>query len=46
MTNTKQGPEFKLTTDTPYLTLSGELWVSVVKIKKKMPCYSGTTLYE
>ena len=36
MTATEHKSDFKLTTDTPYLALTGELWVSIMIILKKI----------
>ena len=39
--------DFKFTKDTPYLTLTGELWgVSCEDFGEKWSCYNGTELYE
>ena len=36
----------KLIKDTPYLTLTGELWgVFCEDIEENWPCYNGTTLF-
>ena len=46
MTAVEYESDFKLTTDTPYLALMGELWgVCCEDIEENWPCYNGTALY-
>ena len=46
MTATEHKSYFKLTTDTPYLSLTGELWgVYYDNFKENWPRYNGTALY-
>ena len=49
MTAAEFKTDFKLTTDTPYLALTGEPWGSIVRILEKIDSYwlhfNGTTLY-
>ena len=46
MTATECESDFKLTTDTPYLALIGELWrVNYVNCLEHLPRYNNTALY-
>ena len=46
MTEAKCESEFEPTKDTPYLTLTGELWDAFCEdFGENWPCYNGTTLY-
>ena len=46
MTEAKHESEVILTKDTPYLALTGELWVVFSKdLDENQPCYNGITLY-
>ena len=46
MTATECKSDFILTTDTPYLTLTGELWgVYYENFEENGPRYNGTALY-
>ena len=47
MRATEHKSDFKLTTDTSYLALMGELWgVCCENFEEKGPRYNGITLYE
>ena len=47
MTATEHKSYFKVTTNTPYLALTGELWgVYYDNFKENWPRYNGTTLYD
>ena len=46
MTATEHKSDIKLTADTPYLTLTGELWgVCHENFEENWPHYNGTALY-
>ena len=46
MTTTEHKSDFKLTTDTPYLALTGEVWgVYYENFEENWPHYNGTALY-
>ena len=45
MTEAEYRSEFKLTKDTPYLTLMGELWNVYCEKLENRPGYKGITLY-
>ena len=46
MTATKRGPDFKLTIDTPYFPLPGDLWgVGYDNFNENWPRYNDTALY-
>ena len=43
---TERKSDFKLTTDTQYIALVGELWgVYYENFEENWPCYNGITLY-
>ena len=45
MTAAERKSDFKLTTNTPYLPLMGELWaVYSMDLGENSPCYNDTTL--
>ena len=45
-TATKRKSDFKLTTDTPYLALPGELWGAYYEnLEENWQLYNGTALY-
>ena len=46
ITVTESESDFRITTDTPYLALTDELWgVYCEDIGENWPCYNGTALY-
>ena len=46
MTAPERKSDFKLTTDTPYLSIMGKLWgVYYEDFEENWPCYNGTALY-
>ena len=46
MTAVERKSDFKLTIDTPYLALTGELWVVFCEeLRENWPCYNSTMLY-